>query len=617
MNWMVVSFVSVVGILAFAAGAEPRVFHVDDFGAKPDSGEDAGPAIRAAIASALAVEGSTEVRFGPGEYIVGANENARFHLEISDASNLILNGNDATIILQNPLAGGVAFHSSSTCGVKGLTFDYETLPFTQGTVVDVDEEGGTFDLDIDPGFPDLDTPWMQRTLGEAIGSSQLPGFGMQRERDSFRLKENAVSAMALGGWEHIADRVYRVRPTNETGLPLPWPHMEVGDGFVYVARTHGAVVYFYQCDTVDVHDITIYAGPSAAVIADQTDDLHVRNLRVMVKPDSGRMNSTNGDGVHAPAARRGPLIEDSLFEGMADDGTNSYASPYILREVVSPTEVIVQGWRPIETGDRFEVFDPVEGILRGQVRAVEVHQKEAHATWRLVLDTAVEGMVAGEDHRSADHFYNSDASSQGLTIRNCVFRNFRGRGNVVRTENVLIENNTYDHLSGQAIQVANEPDWPEGPMSENVIIRGNTFNNIGTQGHMGGHPLGGVVGIMGSKLGYGLAQSHGQRHIRIEDNTFHNWPRIGIYLGSVHDATVQNNRFTADEDRATYDGQAVAVVLENVSGVTLANNAIADSRELQAVVQIRETGETSDLNLEDAFETELTDGVPLVLDERP
>src|SRR5690606_7979763 len=51
---------------------------------------------------------------------------------------------------------GLHIASARGLTLKNLTIDYDPLPFTQGTIVNIDPSGKWYDVRIDPGYPQDD-----------------------------------------------------------------------------------------------------------------------------------------------------------------------------------------------------------------------------------------------------------------------------------------------------------------------------------------------------------------------------------------------------------------------------------------------------------------------------
>ena len=133
------------------AGA--TLFPVRDFGAVPDDGNADGEAIRKCIAAAQASGKPAEVLFEAGIYQVeleggGADDWA---LPVKGAEKLMLHGAEggSTLVFTNPSVGGILFENCTDVSIRNLTIDYDPLPYSFGTVTAVDEQSGTFDLELD------------------------------------------------------------------------------------------------------------------------------------------------------------------------------------------------------------------------------------------------------------------------------------------------------------------------------------------------------------------------------------------------------------------------------------------------------------------------------------
>lgn len=585
-------------------GMGDKVFSVDWYGAEVNSRKDAGPAIKKAIEDAISAGDGGVVTFSEGTYYIDSTGD--FHIDVFNARKLTIEGNSAELILRNPTAGGIRFVDSHDCVVRNLSLDYDPVPFTQGIITSVDSKRGTFELKLDSEYPSLDEKWFMPNTHS--------GFAMQRDRTTGRLKENAVSAFFPDSWESLGDMTYRVSIRNDGYRSTVMRNMEIGDSLVYVIRNNGGGILVWGSNNLVIDNVKIYAAPSAAILAGQSDNLTVRNVSVQVKPQTGRINSTNGDGVHCVGARIGPTIENSVFEGMSDDGVNIYMPPHVVYYVESESKLIIDGGPPVQQGDLLEILDPKTGKLRGLSR-VQFLEKVGETAVAVTLETPIPGVTAGLDFKESDHVYNRNTCGEGFIIRNNIFQNYRGRGVLIRSGNGIVEGNTFRELSGVAISVVNEPDWPEGPMSRNIVIRNNTIDFVGYSGHQGSQPDGGAIQIKGVRLGYALSDWRGQRGLIIENNLIRNWPMAAIYIGSAQDVQVLDNILEMEKERPTYGGLVSGIILENVEDVSIKNLNITDGRRIRAGILIKESAAKDGVYV-DGINMDLLKGVPEVLDLR-
>mgnify|MGYP005848438239 CR=1 FL=1 len=271
---LVLASTVVVGILAAGGAAlraeEPAVIKV----ARPTSGEDSGPAIRAAIAAALEPGARRHVRLSPGIYCVGRDPDAPPHmrvaLHIRGVDGLLIEGTEGTeIVITDPRAGGFFVEGSSDVTIKGLAIDYLPLPFTQGDVLSVDAETHFFTMRVDEAFPLLDEPMF------AEAPKPFGTFGVLWDREARRLKRDASDFLFMEGWAPTEDpRVWRMLVALESHYRMA--EVEPGDTFAQLARGGwGGAIFAHQSQRAEIRNCRIYTSPGLAIGAAATDELLV------------------------------------------------------------------------------------------------------------------------------------------------------------------------------------------------------------------------------------------------------------------------------------------------------------------------------------------------------
>jgi hypothetical protein len=563
---------------SFAGKEAVRVFRVEEYGAVADGATDAGPAIRRAIQAAAAFGERAEVRLGPGRYRVRAEGNARICFPVVRAKNLTIRGvpGHTEILIADLRDSGFNGAECDGLFIKDLTIDYETPPFTQGTIRAAAPEEGAFDLDIEPGFPLPSTP------GFAESPEPFGKWGMIFDPKRRALKTGAPDHVFIKSWSPVRDRIWRFQVAAGENGKLRY--MQSGDRFVHMARGGFAAVGFTWSRNSGVENVTVHASPGGAMVLLGCENISVRGLRVRFRPGTHRLLTTDADGVHCQQNRIGPRIENCLFEGMADDAINIYAPPNIVLETRSPTQLVTTAGCRIRPGDRLQVMDPRAGIVRAEVTAAQVQPQGNR--YALTLDRPVPDIRSGSSARDADTLYNLSASGEGYVIRSNVMRGHRRHGILLRAGKGLVEGNTLDGTAGFGVVVTNEPDWPEGPFAHDITIRRNRFRGGGYALGYGDSPLGAALTVRGIKLGFHRADQPAQRHIRIEENTFTDPPGAAILIGAARDVRIAANRITASES-APPRRRTAAILLESGEGLVLENNAVTDRRpDTLAAVEI-------------------------------
>ena len=576
-------------------------FPVDAYGAHPGDACDDGPAIREAIRAATAAGPGSTVLFSPGRYMVDVSTTASHHLTIQGANGLCLGGDGTELVFRNPAAGGFRFSDSEHCVIRDLTLDYEPVPFTQGAIVEVSRSADSFTIQIDDGYPSLDEPWFQTAPNR---------WGSVRERETRMIKPSAMDHVFLESWRQVEEGLYKLLPQAEYKAVLN--QVEVGDAFVYVARQGGGAVDIVASHHITVENVCVYAAPTQAVTLYKADSVAIRGLRVAIRPGTDRLNSTNSDGIHCQQARVGPLVEHCSFEGMSDDGINIYTVPNIVQQKLSESKVICTAACALREGDLVEVWDPVRGRLRGISHISKL--SGLRGLYVVTFEEPMPDIRAGADYRTADHLYNRNACGEGFVIRDNLFQNHRRHGIYIKSGHGLIEGNTIRNVSGFGIVVANEPDWPEGPMSRDITIRNNTIDNVGYPGSYGMHRDGAAIQIKANRLGFGLAEWRGQREILLEGNRITRWPTLGIYVGGARDVTLRDNVID-DGDERSIPGARAGLLLEHCDTVVVDALTVRDRRELQAAVVIAASADADGITL-DHLEFEGREDVPEILDLR-
>ncbi|QYM64810.1 glycosyl hydrolase family 28-related protein [Microbacterium sp. Se5.02b] len=138
-----------------------HIFAVDDYGAAPGGAADSAPAIRLAIAAAAAWSASASTRtasvvFSSATYRIDRASTASWYaLELDGIVRVALYGASTTLLVTTPYAGALSISRSSAVRVDGLTIDYATVPFAQGTITAVNSTAGTIDVQLLGGYPSL------------------------------------------------------------------------------------------------------------------------------------------------------------------------------------------------------------------------------------------------------------------------------------------------------------------------------------------------------------------------------------------------------------------------------------------------------------------------------
>lgn len=439
---------------------------LSDYGAIINDGKDDGKAISKAITMCKKLaESGVNVRlvFDEGTYDIFSNNNNTHLVQVNEANNIVIEGNGAEIIIHDPLMGFMEVVKSNNIIVKNLFIDYDPLPFTQGKVVAVDESNNSFDLKIDEGFPVLTHSMFQE-------ASRVYGMLMDPEIPG-KLKDGAPNLFGTKKFEEVSPNVYRLK--FETNRLLKF--VEVGDLYIHMARTNGRTIFkSANSKNITYLNITSYTSPAGSYAANSMEEWNVINCQVKLKP--GRLHSANADCFHVNGGKFGPWIENSLFEGYADDAINMKATKAHILKQNSSTEIIVQG--AIRKGDVINIFNPRDGLLIGKFDVVK-NKFLGNRQMLITLDKPLEQKLDVGDTKKHDLIYVDSQSNESFVIRNNTFRNARRYGILLQNSYGVIERNLFENLSQSGITIYNGVDWGEGFIAHNILINQNIFNNCG------------------------------------------------------------------------------------------------------------------------------------------
>jgi len=556
---------------SLAAEAALRVFAVRDSGAVPDGQTESGEAIRSALQAALKAGPGTEVVFEAGTFRVKPPAVREACFLIRHATNLVVRGagKPTKIVITDPAAGGFSVGLSERVVLRDLTIDYDPVPFCQGIIQAVDVKAGSFDLEIEAGYPTPDGENFVKAI-EPYGK-----WGMIMDRNTRRIRSGTPDHYMTPRWERVDGRVWRFFTADEHHR-RNLEHMRPGDAYVHLARGYGSAALAQGCDGFRVDNVVVQASPGLAVgLVGNRGEIVVRRLEVRFAPGTTRLLTANADGVHCQQNRAGPIIEQCYFEGMADDAINLYAPPNVLYEVRSPRQWLVSPGILVLPGDRLQVLDPKSGQIRGEVKALEV--KPERRALLLTIESPLDGVVTGTDHRSADTLYNLDACGAGFEIRRNHVNGNRRYGCLLRAGGGLVEDNVFADTTGAGVVLTNEPDWPEGPVPWAITIRRNRFLRGGTCLGYADSPSGAALSVRTTRLGHGLAEHEAILDVTIENNEFTDHAGAAVFVGGAKNVTVKDNRIQAAV-RAELRRHGAAILIDGSSGVALLQNTVTDMR---------------------------------------
>lgn len=529
-----------------------QTIRVSDYGANANDGVDDIAGITAAINAAVALgtaQNPVRLLFDTGTYDLKPT-NGTHSLRMIDAEGILWDGQNAEFLIHNPAIGFLSLVRCSSTIIKDFTVDYTTLPFTQGVVTNVNVNNGFFDFKLDENFP-LPTTSDFMNAPQRWGMFKNPKGGI-KEGTSNLIPHNRF-------FESIGTRTYRYGNQSSRNLQ----NVKVGDYFVHIGRYNGrTIISNERGKDLTYMNVTAYTSPAGGFNARDSEEWNIVNCHIKLK--EGRVHTTNADAMHVNGGKIGPWVENSSFEGFADDFMNIKYTRRGIKEIHSTTELTVQF--EVEVGETMEFFNPREGELIGTARVTNV-QALGSNLFKIRLSNAVNvTTINSEDNQLADKAYIESRSNESMVFRNNIVRNSRRYGILIQSKYALIENNLFQNLSGSAIRIENGVDWGEGFRADNIEIRNNRIENCGYDKTYIDESNSAAISVDFAKVktpctpnggfcGTETSTFRGHSNIRIIDNTIL-YNKRGLYLKNIQNLTLTNNFLChRDEDLTLTNNQ--------------------------------------------------------------
>ncbi|MBI4977235.1 MAG: right-handed parallel beta-helix repeat-containing protein [Spirochaetes bacterium] len=540
--------------------------------------------IEAIIYEAYA-SGKKEVTIAPGTYrLKPPSTHGNVHVQLSNMTDFTVNAAGVTIVCTE-VSTSFSLRNCTNVTVRGLTVDYDPLPFTQGEVTDIDKDDKWFDLALHEGYP---LP--------PEGSAGLYVY----DRTTRHWKKNMMTSGTSASLKLNGRTVHGTTDGVNARLGI-----EKGDLIVIKCRQKAAHVTIlgnsFNC-TLD--GVTLFTGPTFAVLDYNGGGNRYLNCRITPGPvppgaAEARLKANTADGIHVISSMPGPRIENCLIEGHSDDGIAIHGHYAMVmtgegdRIVVSPkgdtlpftTNSTVRLTRASDGTVYAEAnvlsIAPVSGADKSRCEAIKsgirIDNKNIAASIKNYYDVILDRSVSVT---SGDGIDCPAKNGDGFIVRGNTIRNHRARGILIKASDGIIENNVIDGSSIAGIIIAPELGyWMEAGNSWNVVIRSNTIRNCGYERASTDSSQAGMISVIANGAN-GYAAPGSQRNIDIVGNTVEKCFGVNLVIAAASNVTVNGNIFrdTHSAEWRRGEGRGVdtkAVVwLDRVSDVSFSGNKL-------------------------------------------
>lgn len=470
--------------------------------------------------------------------------NGDTHILLENMHDFTIDAYDVVFVYQDLRVCGLKLLNCQRVQINGLTSEYESTGHFQCKITGFDPEGKFFTVHVDEGYQyELDNP--------AITPDHFAAAFY--DKDTRLLIENmrGLGYFSADRVEDLGDRNLKIYTDLTTDQK---ERLRIGDFFILSSRPiMRGTTYTIGCSEITYWDYTVWSGLFAVAELGTKKRTKYINFRVVPGPKpygatEERIRSTAGDAAHMRSCYEGALMENCYCENMGDDGVNFYGLFSRVAEQVGENTLIIAERLPLgfAPGERLRIYGqdvskvgeytvilaaPMPKTYQPEnnalTRDMGCASFEANAYYKVILDRRVRVSVG-------DWVSNVAHVGNGFILRNNTYRNLPSRGALIKANDGLIENCTFEHCGATGIQIRPEIDWVESGYSHRIVIRNNTFIDCSERGRNDS-----VIMVSGHK-------AHDQRDIVIEGNRFIQSHTTEVGLGTCQGVTIRDNHFGID-----------------------------------------------------------------------
>lgn len=495
--------------------------------------------------------GEKKVVIPPGTYRVAPVKG--HHLRLANLKDVEIIA-DGVEMICTETTRALTIEGCENLTIRGLSIDYDPLPFTQGKIVSISDDTLTHEIELFEDYPPAEAALASK-YEIYDPETRLLRFGSYFGLSIKKVSDRRVS-MTIG--KNYANQSFRPE--------------RVGDWVVMSSRhTTGPfiphAIQADRCENLTLDGVSVYAFGFGFFETNCSASTY-RRCRVDRRPleeeiaprQHARLRSLNIDAFHSKHANIGPSYIECEARFMADDGIAINGHYHLITESRGDTLRVI-GKHPdamtISVGDTVELLGydghrpPNAKVLAVKETRGVTPEEDAFIQQQPMdrrMQSHDDGMLTlGYEvtlDRSVDLAMGSligsrDRVGSGFQIIDCVMEYNRSRGVIVKASDGVIRGNRFAGNWGEAILVTPNWWWLESGSSENLIIEDNKISDM--------HAI--PIGVYAfSPTGEPLPAG-ALRDIVIRNNTIRTSPSPAIYVTSTAGLTLEGNDTQPDPSR--------------------------------------------------------------------
>lgn len=449
-----------------------------------DNDDDRDTVIKAFKAAAASAESGipTKLEFEAGKtYNISEKQDSFALFDLDNLSNLTIEGNGCTFILERPTNSLVNIEGCTNIKVNNITVEYKERIAIYGTITskNVDENSINIVIPDDSPLP-ADDEWAKSYCTNQTEGPWIFGYPMNAEKDIPGFAP--FDALGIKSIENVSGREYKI--VLSESFKNYDSSIKIGDRFAFKSRWN----------SYDFGESNKYGRPDLLVVSRSKDitfdgiktngallmlspvsycDGRITFKNCEMKPTNGDLITSAADGIHASTNRFGIIVENCNLRNAFDDLINTETHCASVETKLDEYTVETSRDMYCRVGDEIRFFDTENHSVIGRA-FVKTIEKTDEGKYRLTLDRAADGVVSAEEAETPTVMYNMNAANSGNIIRNNTLANSRRHAYIIRSANSVIENNRMENNSGAATEAANEI---HGGSNEGLFPSALTFRN--------------------------------------------------------------------------------------------------------------------------------------------
>lgn len=502
-------------------------------------------------------------------------------ITMNNARDVVVDGNGSEFISQEPSAQFWKISDSERVTVSGIRYGYDPYPASHVRVFGINLAAGTLEGEVLAGFNDAIFP---REVNQMFCYALSPENPRQ-------LHPNRPGHTYLDPQrtEKLGDHRYRFHIRDE-GEKASLKQLEEGDQLVLPYRRWPAGIVA-RCSDFTFFDVENMGAEGSVFMGGGNRDMKFLGYvsRSSHPPLPGNAWVTGND-------RRGPWIENCVFETLSDDGPNITGNLYLIDKQRGPKEfelVTGPGYQDArwQVGDRLLFWNPQTGEPLGETEIEAVRSEKLGFGRKAIITRAVPaGLSPGTNMQANTQAYNLSCQNAGFVARNNRIVNGRRFGFNVKTINAVIEKNYFEGLASSAIYIENEPSGWEGIVGRNIIIQDNTMVNCGYGADAAGLKRGNIQVNLWRIKQPGDQDNEspwmGHRNIVIRNNHLIDWESYGIAVDNIDGCRIEGNVMANKEKKDFLRKTNIGIWVRSMTkDVKLRDNTMSDQRTFQHVLK--------------------------------